>query len=80
MRAFATSSVGTRIAHEVHGAGLPALVFMHGWSSDRGYWTRAADPEQTRRAESRLDVRLWPAYRALQPAADTEGKLQRVDA
>jgi pimeloyl-ACP methyl ester carboxylesterase len=38
MPAFATSPDGTQIAYEVHGAGLPALVFVHGWSCDRGYW------------------------------------------
>ena len=38
MLAFTTSSDGTRIAYEAHGASPPALVFVHGWSCDRGYW------------------------------------------
>ena len=34
----ATSSDGTPIAYEVHGAGEPTLVFVHGWSCDGRYW------------------------------------------
>jgi pimeloyl-ACP methyl ester carboxylesterase len=34
----ATSADGTRIAYECHGAGVPALVFVHGWSGHRRYW------------------------------------------
>ena len=26
------------IAYEVHGQGSPAVVLVHGWSCDRGYW------------------------------------------
>jgi pimeloyl-ACP methyl ester carboxylesterase len=26
------------VRYEVHGAGTPALVFVHGWSCDRSYW------------------------------------------
>ena len=29
---------GIRIAYEAHGKGIPALVFVHGWSCDRSYW------------------------------------------
>jgi pimeloyl-ACP methyl ester carboxylesterase len=32
------SPFGVAIAYEVHGAGAPALVFVHGWSCDRSYW------------------------------------------
>jgi len=32
------SPSGIPIAYEVHGTGTPALVFVHGWSCDRGYW------------------------------------------
>lgn len=32
------SSDGVPIAYEVHGQGSPALVLIHGWSCDRGYW------------------------------------------
>ena len=36
--ATATSRDGTLIALEAQGSGLPALVFVHGWSCDRSYW------------------------------------------
>ena len=32
------SADGVPIAYEVHGQGEPALVLVHGWSCDRGYW------------------------------------------
>ncbi len=32
------SADGIPIAYEVHGQGSPALVLVHGWSCDRGYW------------------------------------------
>lgn len=35
---FATSPDSIQIAYEVHGAGDPALIFVHGWSCDRSYW------------------------------------------
>jgi pimeloyl-ACP methyl ester carboxylesterase len=41
---FVTSPDGIRIAYEVHGKGLPALVFVHGWSCDRGYWKDQLEP------------------------------------
>lgn len=41
---FATSSDGTKISYEVHGAGKPALVFLHGWSCDRSYWKKQIEP------------------------------------
>jgi pimeloyl-ACP methyl ester carboxylesterase len=31
------------VCYEVHGAGAPALVFVHGWSCDRSYWNRQLD-------------------------------------
>jgi pimeloyl-ACP methyl ester carboxylesterase len=33
-----------RIAYEVRGKGMPALVFVHGWSCDRGYWKGQLEP------------------------------------
>ncbi len=36
----ATSADGAAIAYEAAGSGSPALVFVHGWSCDRGYWSR----------------------------------------
>ncbi len=35
---------GVFIAYEVRGAGLPALVFIHGWSCDRNYWRGQLEP------------------------------------
>ena len=32
------SKDGTPISYEVHGAGEPTLVFVHGWSGDARYW------------------------------------------
>ena len=34
----ALSKDGTPISYEVHGAGDPTLVFVHGWSCDARYW------------------------------------------
>lgn len=30
---------GVPVAYEAHGTGTPALVFVHGWSCDRSYWS-----------------------------------------
>ena len=38
MLGTARSDDGTPIAYEVRGDDSPALVFVHGWSCDRGYW------------------------------------------
>lgn len=35
---FATSSDGLKISYTDQGQGSPALVFVHGWSCDKGYW------------------------------------------
>jgi len=40
----ATSPDGIRIAYEAHGEGTPALVFVHGWSCDRSYWSAQLGP------------------------------------
>ncbi|MDD5704710.1 MAG: alpha/beta hydrolase [Kiritimatiellae bacterium] len=40
---IAISRDGTSISFETHGAGAPALVFVHGWSCDSRYW-RAQTP------------------------------------
>jgi pimeloyl-ACP methyl ester carboxylesterase len=34
---------GLPIAYEIHGSGATALVFVHGWSCDRGYWRAQVD-------------------------------------
>jgi pimeloyl-ACP methyl ester carboxylesterase len=38
MTAVVRSRDGVPLAFEVHGAGAPTLVFVHGWSCDRSYW------------------------------------------
>jgi pimeloyl-ACP methyl ester carboxylesterase len=37
------SSDGTLIAYESQGTGSPALVFVHGWSCDRSYWSEQTE-------------------------------------
>jgi pimeloyl-ACP methyl ester carboxylesterase len=37
------SADGVPIAYEVHGQGSPAVVLVHGWSCDRGYWKEQID-------------------------------------
>jgi pimeloyl-ACP methyl ester carboxylesterase len=44
MTNLAVSADGTLIAYETHGAGTPALVFVHGWSCDRTYWAGQMQP------------------------------------
>ncbi|MCC5869798.1 MAG: alpha/beta hydrolase [Gammaproteobacteria bacterium] len=36
--AMTKSADGVAISYEVHGAGAPTLVFVHGWSCDTRYW------------------------------------------
>ena len=38
MKDVAVSRDGIPVCYEVLGTGEPALVFVHGWSCDRGYW------------------------------------------
>lgn len=40
----ATSADGVPIRYEVHGDAAPALVLVHGWSCDRGYWSEQVGP------------------------------------
>src|SRR5512134_332214 len=35
---------GLPVAFEARGAGTPALVFVHGWSCDRSYWSGQLEP------------------------------------
>ena len=39
VRGVALSSDGISLSFEVRGSGTPALVFVHGWSCDRRYWS-----------------------------------------
>ena len=38
MEGIATAPDGVAIHYEAKGSGRPELVFVHGWSCDRGYW------------------------------------------
>ncbi len=40
MKDVAFSTDGIPVRYEAHGTGAPALVFVHGWSCDRSYWSR----------------------------------------
>ena len=41
---WARSTDGVRIAYEVRGKGSLALVFVHGWSCNRGFWAGQMEP------------------------------------
>jgi len=41
---WARSADGVRIAYEVHGGGPLALVFVHGWSCNRSFWSGQIEP------------------------------------
>src|SRR5512132_3413531 len=44
MSEVARSRDGIPLAFEVHGAGTPTLVLVHGWSCDRSYWRGQLGP------------------------------------
>jgi pimeloyl-ACP methyl ester carboxylesterase len=74
MKDVAISTDGIPIHFEVHGAGTPALVFVHGWSCDRGYWEKqighfarqyqVVTVDLAGHGESGLDRQTWtmPAF------------------
>jgi pimeloyl-ACP methyl ester carboxylesterase len=43
MKGSARSADGIPVHFEVEAGGAPALVFVHGWSCDRSYWSRQID-------------------------------------
>ena len=43
MKDIARSADGIPVHFEVEAGGAPALVFVHGWSCDRSYWSRQID-------------------------------------
>jgi pimeloyl-ACP methyl ester carboxylesterase len=43
MKGIARSADGIPVHFEVEAGGEPALVFVHGWSCDRSYWSRQID-------------------------------------
>jgi pimeloyl-ACP methyl ester carboxylesterase len=56
MSGVATSRDGIPLAFEVHGAGPPTLVFVHGWSCDRSYWRGQLRPLAARYQTVALDL------------------------
>jgi pimeloyl-ACP methyl ester carboxylesterase len=74
MKDVAISADGVPIHYEVHGTGIPALVFMHGWSCDRSYWEKQVGHfaqqyqvvavDLAGHGESGLDRKAWtmPAF------------------
>lgn len=56
-RAATTMSFdGVQIAYESVGSGAPTLVFVHGWSVDRGYWDAQIAPFSERFRVVTLDL------------------------
>jgi hypothetical protein len=43
---MAISADGVPISYEVHGAGEPTLVLVHGWSCDGRYWQKQIPQQQ----------------------------------
>jgi pimeloyl-ACP methyl ester carboxylesterase len=39
MKDVVSSADGIPVRYEMHGTGEPTLVFVHGWSCDRSYWS-----------------------------------------
>ena len=56
MGGVATSRDGIPLAFEVHGAGTPTLVFVHGWSCDRSYWRGQLRPLAARYQTVAVDL------------------------
>src|SRR5688572_29373268 len=50
------SADGVTIAYDVCGAGIPALVFVHGWSGRRGHWDQQLDDFANGHTVVRLDL------------------------
>jgi pimeloyl-ACP methyl ester carboxylesterase len=56
MSGVATSRDGIPLTFEVHGAGAPTLVFVHGWSCDRSYWRGQLRPLAARYQTVAVDL------------------------
>ena len=53
---IAHSADGIAIHFDAEGGGTPALVFVHGWSCDRGYWDAQFAPFAERHRVVRVDL------------------------
>lgn len=47
---------GTEIVYDVYGSGSTALVLIHGWSCDRGYWDEQLEPLSAHHQVVTLDL------------------------
>jgi pimeloyl-ACP methyl ester carboxylesterase len=56
MKGSARSGDGIPLSFEVHGSGSPALVFVHGWSCDRRYWSGQVGPFAARHQVVAVDL------------------------
>jgi pimeloyl-ACP methyl ester carboxylesterase len=56
MSGVARSRDGIPLVFEVHGAGAPTLVFVHGWSCDRSYWGGQVRPLAARYQTVAVDL------------------------
>ena len=56
MRGVVTSRDGIPLVFEVHGAGAPAVVLVHGWSCDRSYWNGQVRPLAARYRTVTVDL------------------------
>jgi len=52
----AISADGVPIAYDVTGDGVPALVFVHGWSGNRGHWDEQVEPFASDHLVVRVDL------------------------
>lgn len=85
-----SSPDGNPIVYETHGKGPVALVFVHGWSSDRSYWSEQVEAfardhqvvtiDLAGHGESGMGREAWtiPAFGADVAAVVDELKLQRI--
>ena len=56
MEGTAVSADGVAITFETMGAGASALVFVHGWSCDRSYWSNQLEPFAERHQVVTIDL------------------------
>lgn len=85
-----SSPDGNPIVYETHGQGPVALVFVHGWSTDRSYWSEQIEAfareyqvvtvDLAGHGESGMGREAWtiPAFGADVAAVVDELRLQRV--
>jgi pimeloyl-ACP methyl ester carboxylesterase len=55
-RRSVASADGVEIVYDVSGAGVPALVFVHGWSGRRWHWDNQVEPFASHHRIVRIDL------------------------